>query len=251
MCFIYKLTCRTSGKAYVGQTKHTTRYRWHQHVWEAKHPEANQSRKLNNAILKYGPDDFIVEDIWTCTEDELDLWEEFFIEEHKTFENGLNLTKGGKNKQIVSDETREKLSKALKGKPKNVKDNRKRVEDNGLPKYLKHYIDAKCEGYKVSDHPNLKKIDENASVSFTRSDQTMQEKFMQAMEVLDALNNDTYVYEKKREPKGVQSIPDGYRVRIKGHPVRTFQNKKFNMEEKLKMATEYAENIYKGAQFND
>ena len=245
---IYKLTCKTTGKSYVGQTKHTSRYRWNQHVWEANHPDVNQSRKLNNAILKYTPDDFIIEDIWECTEDELDLWEEVFIEKYKTFENGLNLTKGGKKNQVISNETREKLSKALKGKPKNVKDNRKRVEDWILPKYLKHYIDTKCEGYKVSDHP---KLDGNDSISFTRSDQTMQEKFMQAMEVLDSLNNGTYVHEKKKEPRGVQPIPDGYRVRIKGHSVKTFQNKKYTMEEKLQMATNYADNIYKGVQFND
>lgn len=247
MCVIYKLTCNTSGKSYVGQTKHTSAHRWNQHVWEARHPRVKQSRKLNHAITKYGPDDFTIEDIWECTEEEVDMWEEFFIDEHDTFLRGYNLTKGGKRNQTVSDETREKLSTALKGKPKNVKNNRKRAEDNDLPKYLKHYIDKKCEGYRICDHPNLGAT----SVTFTRSDQTMQEKLARAMGVLESLNNNTYVVVMKQEPKNVQTIAGGYRVRIKGHPVKKFQNKNITMEEKLRLATQHAENILKGVQFND
>jgi group I intron endonuclease len=235
MGVIYRITCKTSGKRYIGQTKHTSRYRWHQHVWEANHPEANQSRKLNNAICKYGPDDFIIEDIVVCDDKDLDHHEVICIEREGTFLEGYNLTKGGKYQQEVSQETRDKLSKALKGKPKNVKDNRKRNEDNCLPKYLKHYVDAKCEGYKVSDHPRL----EGISVSFTKTDESMEVKFMKALDVLDSLNAGTYVVEKKAEPKGIQQIPNGYRVRVKGHPVRTFQKANLSMEEKFQIAQEY------------
>jgi len=223
MCVIYKLTCKTSSKSYVGQTKHTSKYRWNQHVWEARNPQANQSRKLNNAILKYGIDDWIIEDLWTCDEDEVDIWECHFIESHGTFLNGYNLTAGGKKNQVVSEETREKLSNALKGKPKNVKNNHKRSEDNWLPKYVKHYIDSTCEGYRVSDHPRLKR---NNTITFARSNQTMEEKFMLAIQVLDALDNDTYVPKIKGTGHvGVLLIPNGYRVRIKGRPAKTFQKK--------------------------
>ncbi len=251
MGYIYKLTCRTSGKSYIGQTKYTSKHRWGQHVWEANHPEVSQSRKLNCAILKYGSDDFIIEDICICADHELDQMEVLFVEQYGTFDNGYNLTKGGQNRQMISDETRERLSTTLKGKPKNVKNNRKRINDNGLPKYLKHYIDTKSEGYRICDHPNLKKFDDNASISFTRSDYTMQQKLAQAIETLNNLDNGTYVHERKQEPRGVQSIPNGYRVRIAGYPVKTFQSRKLTMDEKLKLATGYAEYVYKGAQFND
>lgn len=244
---IYKLTCKTSGLSYIGQTKHTSKYRWNQHIWEAKHPEVSQSRKLNNAICKYGIDDFIIEDVLECDESELDHWEIVFIEKFQTFENGYNLTKGGKANQVVSDETREKLSKALKGRPKNVKDNRKRIEDNNLPKYLKHYIDSNCEGYKIADHPNLG----GGSVTFARSDQTMEEKLNTAMEILKGLDDGTYIHKKKEEPKGIQPIKDGYRFRLKGHPVKTFQSSKKTMEEKYQLALTHAENVLKGMQFND
>lgn len=72
----------------------------------------------------------------------------------------------------------------------------------------------------------------------------MEEKFLCAMNVLHSLNEGTYIHKKKAEPIGVQAIPNGYRVRFKDHPVRTFQNKKFTMEEKLTMAVQYAESIY-------
>lgn len=235
MCVIYRLTCKTTGKKYVGQTKHNARYRWNQHVWEAKHPKTKQSRKLNNAIMFYGPDDFTVEVIMECDEKDLDQYEVIHIDLEGSFTGGYNLTRGGKANQEVSQETRDKLSKALKGKPKNVNNNRKRDADNYLPKYLKHYIDAKCEGYKVSDHPRLGE----SSVSFTKSDESMEEKFMKAMDVLDQLNDGTYILEKKAEPKGIQAIPGGYRVRVGKHPVRTFQKKNLTMDEKLQLAQEY------------
>lgn len=159
MGIIYKLTCTESEKIYIGQTKHTSKYRWSQHKYEANTPKAKQSPLLNRAIVKYGHSSFTIEDLHECPENDLDKWEIHYIELYKTFESGLNLTKGGKKNQFVSDETRKKLSNALKGKPKNVKDNRKRVEDNDLPKYLKQYIDENgSEGYRVLYHPNLTKI---------------------------------------------------------------------------------------------
>lgn len=247
MGVIYKLTCKTTGLSYIGQTKHTSKYRWNQHVWESKHPNANQSRKLNNAICKYGSNDFIIEDVLECDECDLDQWEVKYIEEYKTFENGYNLTKGGKSNQDVSQETRDKLSKALKGKPKNVQNNRKREEDNILPKYLKHYVDKEKEGYKISDHPKMN----GGSVSFTKSNQTMEEKYNAAMEILKGLDDGTYIHRKKDLPKGITIIPNGYRFRLKGHPVKTFQNSKLTMEDKFKLADEHAKNIIKGMQFND
>ncbi len=241
MGVIYKCTCKTTLKAYIGQTKHTARYRWNQHVWESRNLTASQCRKLNNAIRKYGPDDFIIKVLLMCDNADLNKWETYFIKEHGTFENGYNLTLGGDCIGTISDETRVKLSQALKGKPKNVKDNRKRSEDNWLPKYLKHYIDSNCEGYKVSDHPNLR----GGSVTFASSNITMEEKFMLAMEVLDALNDNTYVLEKKQEPIGIQSIPNGYRVRVKGYSVKTFQKKTLSIETKLALANQYLDSINK------
>lgn len=248
MGVIYKITCNINGKSYIGQTKHNSRYRWNQHLWEVRHPEANQSRKLNNAIIKYGPENFTIEDLWTDDDENLDFWEINYIDEYDTFNNGYNLTKGGKANQVVSEETRKKLSDKLKGKPKNVKDNRKREEDWNLPKYIKCYRDSTGrEGYKVEDHPMLK----GKSVSFTASNLTMEVKFANALAILESLNKGTYVHTKPDLPKGIQLIKNGYRVRVKNHPVKTFQDSTLTMEEKLDLATMYNNAIKIGIQFND
>ena len=242
MGIIYKLTCKNSDKSYIGQTIHTSKHRWNQHIWESKNPQANQSRYLNNTIIKYGRDNFILEDLLECSNKDLDKWEMYYIELYNTLvPYGLNLTKGGKTNQIVSMETRKKISDSTKGKPKNVKIPRKRKEDSYLPKYLKHYKDKKCEGYKISDHPFLLSNDNTGkkSISFTSSDLTMIKKFTLALETLLSLNNKTYIPKGKKILKGIQNIPNGYRVRKKGHPVKTFQSKKYTMKQKLKMAEQY------------
>tara|TARA_R110002153_G_scaffold273997_3_gene446436 strand:- start:59632 stop:60351 length:720 start_codon:yes stop_codon:yes gene_type:complete len=238
MGVIYRITCKTSGKKYIGQTKHNAQYRWRQHVWEAKHPKVAQSRKLNRAIIKYGEDDFIIETIMDCELNTLDKFEILYIKNENTVEGGYNLSYGGKYNQEVSQSTKDKLSKALRGKPKNVVW-RKREEDVGLPKYLKHYKDSKCEGYKIDSHPKMN----NVSVSFTRSDETMEVKLEKALKLLDDVNSGTYVAIKKQEPTGIQLIPNGYRVRIKNKPVKTFQKSSLSMEQKFQRASEYMATI--------
>ena len=234
------LTCKTSGKSYVGQTKYTTERRWNEHVYEAK-TRLGGCRKLNHAINKYEPDDFIIEDLLYCDEDELDTWEQFFIVLYDTFPDGLNLTPGGKSNQTMSDETRERISEATIGKPKNVKDNRKREADNLLPKYVKHVVCGNAEGYRVSDHPRL--AGSNHTVTFSDPRWTMEEKFMMAMKVLDELNNGTYVQKKDKKPTGIQAYSCGYRVMITGHPSKYFANEKYTKEENLAMAIRHAKSI--------
>jgi len=240
MGVIYKITNTITEKSYIGQTKHTAQYRWRQHIWESKHPDANQSRKLNNAIIKYGEDLFEITTLLICDDIDLDEKEIEYIAQYDTFNNGYNLTSGGKSPKYLSAGTIEKLKQ--KRGPATVKVERKRTEDNILPKYLKHYISGKSEGYRIGDHPSLN----GTSKSFTKMDQTMDDKLNQALEFLKKLNdqNNELIIEKKKEPKGVQPIPNGYRVRITGFPVKTFQNSKLSMEDKLKLATDYANNIY-------
>jgi group I intron endonuclease len=249
MGVIYIITSRTSGKSYVGQTKHTAVYRWYQHVWEANNPKAKQSRKLNNAILKYGIYDFTVDDLWECEEEDLDFWEIIFIDLYETFINGYNLTKGGKENQIVSDSTRNKLSSLLSGKQKDMVKNRIREEDKFLPKYLKHYKDSRgTEGYKICDHPKLN----GGSVWFTSSDEPMDFKLMQAMETLYNVDNDIYIHRPNRKRStGIRKISGGYIVKICGAPSKSFTSTLLTMEEKLKLAQDHSNSILGRMQFND
>lgn len=88
---IYKITNKTTGKIYIGQTIRTLEQRWKRHISDA----------LNNildthfarAIRTYGPDDFEIEQIDTAeTQEELTLKEHNWIVYYNSIENGYNET---------------------------------------------------------------------------------------------------------------------------------------------------------------
>jgi len=107
--FIYKITNAQNNKYYVGQTmshrKNRGKYkpfgyegRFRDHISEAIcNTKKKQCRYLNNAIRLHGKDVFSVVLLKTCPIDEMDRWEQHYIEELNTYyPNGYNLTKGGK-----------------------------------------------------------------------------------------------------------------------------------------------------------
>ena len=162
---IYCLTS-PSGKKYVGQCvkqlssgkKWGYIQRWKDHIRDAN--SKNYCRKLNNAINKYGSENFTIEVIKECNIYELNYYEEYYIKLYNTLSpNGYNLTSGGSICR-QSEETQILKRKSMIGK--NVgkifpKRPRLREEDNSLPKYVRYYRDhSGKEGYRVSNHPILK-----------------------------------------------------------------------------------------------
>ena len=144
-CEIYKITNISNGKIYVGQAVshilNHKRYRpyGHQgrfrcHISEAFSTKKNQSHYLNNAIRKYGVNNFEVELIECCEIDKSDEREIHYI---KTFDclfpNGYNLKNGG-SVFTHSEESKKRLS-------------------NGV---LNYYKDKKYERFK-----NIKQIDDD------------------------------------------------------------------------------------------
>jgi group I intron endonuclease len=162
---IYCLTS-PSGKKYIGQcVKHLSSgkkwgyiNRWKEHIRDSK--TKNYCRLLNNAITKYGHDNFIVELIAECDISELNNMESYYISLYNTLTpNGYNLTTGGSTTCRHSEESNNLKRKSMIGKNKGKvyeKRPRKREEDINLPKYLRYYIDKSGkEGYRVSNHPEL------------------------------------------------------------------------------------------------
>ena len=162
---IYCLTS-PSGKKYVGQCvkqlssgkKWGYIQRWKDHIRDAN--TKNYCRQLNNAINKYGSENFTIEVIKECNIYELNYYEEHYIKLYNTLSpNGYNLTSGGSICR-QSEETQILKRKSMIGK--NVgkifpKRPRLREEDNALPKYVRYYRDhSGKEGYRVSNHPILK-----------------------------------------------------------------------------------------------
>ncbi len=144
-CEIYKITNISNGKIYVGQAVshilnhkryrpygHEGRFRCH--ISEAFSTKKNQSHYLNNAIRKYGVNDFTVELIEYCEIDKSDEREIHYIKEFNSlFPNGYNLKNGG-NVFTHSNESKKRVS-------------------NGVINYFK---DKKYERFK-----DIKKIDED------------------------------------------------------------------------------------------
>lgn len=150
-CEIYKITNISNGKIYVGQAVshilnhkryrpygHEGRFRCH--ISEAFSNKKNQSHYLNNAIRKYGVDDFVVELIECCEIEKSDERELHYIKElNSLFPNGYNL----KNRGSVfthSDESKKRVSNGVINYFKDKKFERfkdvKQIDDD-IEKYIK------------------------------------------------------------------------------------------------------------------
>jgi group I intron endonuclease len=116
---IYKITNKITGKCYIGQTiqKFERRMRFH-----CKAYIKNKSA-IKNAIMKHGEANFTFEIICSALSKEyLDELEKHFIAYYNSVRpNGYNLTTGGQNGQIFTDEVRKKMSDKAKGRPSSMK----------------------------------------------------------------------------------------------------------------------------------
>lgn len=150
-CEIYKITNLSNGKIYVGQAVshilnhkryrpygHEGRFRCH--VSEAFSTKKNQSHYLNNAIRKYGVNDFVVELIECCETEKSDEREIYYIKElNSLYPNGYNLKNGG-SVFTHSDESKKRVSNGVINYFKDKKAERfkgiKSIDDD-IEKYLK------------------------------------------------------------------------------------------------------------------
>ena len=108
--FIYKTTCITNGKIYIGQCKY---YRVLPHQ-----TYLGSGTLLKRAILKYGKESFSREVLRECTVDDIDRWERYFIFLYNSTNTsvGYNLELGGGVNKLVAPEFREKMRAAKLGK---------------------------------------------------------------------------------------------------------------------------------------
>lgn len=100
---IYVIKNDINDKVYVGQTIHTLKMRFSQHLKKSM-IDNNPYRKLYNAIRKYGKEHFFIE----LVEDnipisQLNEKEIHYIEQYNSFEQGYNSTCGGDSKNIYKD----------------------------------------------------------------------------------------------------------------------------------------------------
>lgn len=108
-----------SGKKYIGQTGKKPEYRWGKNGngYLNKNDGGYTQPAFAYAILKYGWENFDHEIIASnLTKDEADNFEKLLIEKLDTMnpQCGYNCREGG-NSSCISEETRKKISKTLKG----------------------------------------------------------------------------------------------------------------------------------------
>lgn len=124
---IYLIINLVNNKKYVGQTTKKVESRFKQHC-----TKSSSCIKLRNAIQKYGKENFkiITLKVFACSDFEtlhkqLDYWETWYIEYYHSVEQGYNCSGGGQFSIAVSQETREKLRKAMTGKTHSEEWNKK------------------------------------------------------------------------------------------------------------------------------
>jgi group I intron endonuclease len=114
---IYKVTNLVNGKIYIGKTTSGLKNRMKAHLCLAR--KCNGNGIFTRAIHKYGKENFKWEIVDCCLfEDQLSEMEKYYIKEFNCrHPHGYNLTDGGEGNTgyIATDETRKKLSVALKG----------------------------------------------------------------------------------------------------------------------------------------
>ena len=113
---IYKATCVENGKPYVGQTIGSLPTRIRRHFAESKR---NTQYPFHRALRKYGEDAWLWEQIDTAeTAEELNEKEKYWITTLRSMstENGYNCVEGGQHGHHLTQEVRDKISAAHKGK---------------------------------------------------------------------------------------------------------------------------------------
>lgn len=108
---VYKHTNKVNNKVYIGITKNTLKERWRGGYWNNPH--------FFNSIRQYGKENFVSEILEDgLTKSQAEEKERYYIRLYDSTnpDKGYNIEKGGNHHGKHSDETKAKISKALKGK---------------------------------------------------------------------------------------------------------------------------------------
>lgn len=169
---------RTHYKCGEGLTPFGYQKRFETHIREAIGEYRHHHAKLYMAMRKYGPEVFKVELLEECDMKDLDERERYYITKYDTFKNGYNMTAGGQDTFVMSEELRLARMNKYQPKPENIKPARpafmgpmnvtQEIEESLL---TQHELDAlvKYEQYNVVDVKLAKVADSDdlCRISFT------------------------------------------------------------------------------------
>lgn len=112
MGFIYCIKNDVNDKVYIGQTINTIEHRFGQHLRAAK---LGLGSKLYEAIREIGKEHFYVEEICSCSQEELNDNEIKYIQKFDSFRHGYNLTSGGCKREHSNEEITDELEETIIG----------------------------------------------------------------------------------------------------------------------------------------
>ena len=104
MAIIYKITNLINNKIYIGETIRNLNVRWNEHKSEALGGRHGYTYHLHNAMRKYGIDNFTIEIIDNCPDEERFLLESEYIQRYNSInpEIGYNTVIEGTGRTLIS-----------------------------------------------------------------------------------------------------------------------------------------------------
>lgn len=94
--FIYIITNLVNNKVYIGQTIRTIEERWREHCRSCCSAD-ELNMLIKKAIKKYGKENFTITELEKCKVEDLNDKEIYYIKLYNSFQNGYNMTPGGKS----------------------------------------------------------------------------------------------------------------------------------------------------------
>ena len=151
MGYVYKITNTVNGKCYIGISVNEPEKDRIQ-----KHLSGKGNRIIANAVKKYGRDAFTYEVLEANVFDELlpDLEVAHIAKLNTIVPHGYNLTRGGDGAGSLSEQTRQRISASLKGKPLSAETRRKMSEAHKGKKGKPHSAETRR---KISEASKGKK----------------------------------------------------------------------------------------------
>lgn len=156
MAYIYKITNKLNGKAYIGKTLNNVEARWQEHIRESN-KERSFERPLYRAIRKYGVKNFIVEILEEVSEEVVNEKEVFWINYYDTYQKGYNATKGGDGKSFLDFEKIINDYSSLKNMREVAKLNN--CSEDGVSKILIRFNISTLSGGEATRNTHGKKVD--------------------------------------------------------------------------------------------
>lgn len=114
---LYCISNSENDKRYIGATSRKVDQRFGEHISDALHNRGNGCTSIKKAIIEFGDDCFSVETLLVCNEEQVDFYEDKFINLYNTLHpNGYNLKTGGRSGCKLLEETKNQIAESNRGK---------------------------------------------------------------------------------------------------------------------------------------